>query len=149
MGYSVPAAIGACIAKPSNNIIAVAGDGGLQMNIQEIENISSMKLPIKIIVINNGGYGLMKQTIDTWLNSNYVGCDKKSGLSLPDFKRVFKAYGIDSTTIKNNSQIERVLNKILRLKKPILCEVMVNPNKHVIPKVKPGFPLHIMLDKVK
>jgi len=149
MGYSVPAAIGASIAERRKNIIAVTGDGAMQMNIQEIENISSMKLPIKIILINNDGYGLMRQTIDTWLKSNYVGCDKKSGLSLPDFKKVFKAYGIDSITIKNNSQIEKSLKKVLRLKKPILCEVMVHPNAHVIPKVKPGFPLHIMLDKVK
>ena len=148
MGYLVAASIGASIAEPKKNIIAIIGDGSMQMNIQEIENISSMKLPIKIILINNSGYGMMKQTIDTWLDSNYVGCDKGSGLTLPNFKKVFKAYGISSVSINYNKDIDKVLKKVINSKKSVLCEVKVDPSAKIIPKVKPGYPLHEMLTKI-
>ena len=59
----------------SQYVIAIIGDGSLSMNVQELENIKSLNLPIKIFVINNSGYGMIKQTIDTWMNSIYVGCD--------------------------------------------------------------------------
>ena len=77
----------------------------MQMNIQELENIKAHNLPIKIFVINNNGYGMIKQTINTWMKGRYVGCDLKSGLSLPDFKRVSNAYGIHSTEINNHNDL--------------------------------------------
>ena len=75
MGYSVHAAIGANLADPKSNVIAIIGDGSIQMNIQELQTIRDLNLQIKIFVINNDGYGLIKQTQDTWLKSNYVGVD--------------------------------------------------------------------------
>ena len=83
MGYSIAAAIGASLgSKINQNVIASIGDGSVQMNIQEIENIKNFNLPIKIFILDNSGYGMVKQTIDTWLSKNYVGCDKNSGLSI-------------------------------------------------------------------
>ena len=145
MGYSVAAAIGAYLGSPKNNIIAIIGDGAMQMNIQELENIKSLKLPIKIFLINNGGYGMVKQTIDTWLDSRYVGCDENSGLSLPDFQKVSKSYGIECTEINNHNDLKEKIEQTLNYKGPLLCDVKLDPNEKIIPKVKSGSPIHNML----
>mgnify|MGYP000064744911 CR=1 FL=1 len=136
MGYSVAAAIGAYFGSPKNNIIAIIGDGAMQMNIQELENIKSLKLPIKIFIINNSGYGMIKQTIDTWLDSRYVGCDENSGLSLPDFQKVSKSYGIESLEINNHNDLKEKIEHTLNYKGPIVCDVKLDPNQKIIPKVK-------------
>ena len=145
MGYSVAAAIGASLGSPKNNIIAIIGDGSMQMNIQELENIKSLKLPIKIFLINNKGYGMVKQTIDTWLDGNYVGCDENSGLSLPNFQNVSKAYGINCLEINNHNDLKEKIEKTLSSKGPILCDVRLDSNEKIIPKAKAGSPLHKML----
>ena len=115
------------------------------MNIQEIENIKNFNLPIKIFIINNQGYGMVKQTIDTWLNKNYVGCDKKSGLSMPNFVNVFNSYGIKSVRINQNKDLKKKLKSVLNHKGPIMCDIKINPDARIIPKLKPGYPLHDML----
>jgi acetolactate synthase-1/2/3 large subunit len=149
MGYSIAAAIGASLgSKKGQNVIASIGDGSVQMNIQEIENIKHFNLPIKIFILDNSGYGMVKLTIDTWLNKNYVGCDKNSGLSIPDFKKIFKAYGIKSVEILNNKDIDRKLKFIMNYKKPIMCNVKINKNASIEPKMKPGDPLHDMLPRL-
>ena len=146
MGYSIAAAIGAAVSLNSKKeIIAIIGDGSVQMNIQEIENIKNYNLPIKIFIIDNQGYGMVKQTIDTWLKKNYVGCDKSSGLSIPDFLKVFNSYGIKSIEIKNNDEFDKKIKQVLNFKGPIMCNIKVSPNARIIPKLKPGFPLHDML----
>jgi acetolactate synthase-1/2/3 large subunit len=149
MGYSIAAAIGAQFgSKKNQNVIASIGDGSVQMNIQEIENIKHFNLPIKIFILNNSGYGMVKQTIDTWLNKNYVGCDKKSGLSIPDFVKIFDAYGIKSIEICNNQDIDKKLKFIMNYPKAIMCNVRINKNARITPKMKPKDPLHDMLPKL-
>jgi len=145
MGYSVAAAIGACLGSPRNNIIAIIGDGAMQMNIQELENIKNLKLPIKMFLINNAGYGMVKQTIDTWLDSRYVGCDESSGLSLPNFQKVSKSYGIETVEINNHNDLKEKIEHTLNYKGPLLCDVKLDPNEKIIPKVKAGRPIHDML----
>lgn len=145
MGYSVAAAIGASLGSPKSNVIAIIGDGSMQMNIQELENIKSLKLPIKIFLINNRGYGMVKQTIDTWLDGKYVGCDEKSGLSLPNFQKVSNAYGIECCEIINHNDMKEKIKETLGKDTPILCEVKLDPNEKIIPKTKAGSPLHKML----
>ena len=145
MGYSVAAAIGAKLGSPKKNVIAIIGDGSMQMNIQELETIKSLKLPIKIFLINNKGYGMVKQTIDTWLDGKYVGCDEQSGLSLPDFQKVSKSYGIDAVEINNHNDLKEKLEYTLNYKGPILCDVKLDPNEKIAPKVKAGSPIHKML----
>ena len=115
------------------------------MNIQEIQNIKHYNLPIKIFILNNKGYGMVKQTIDTWLGGRYVGCDLKSDLSLPDYLSVFKSYGIKSVRLKNQKNLKKNIKKILDFKGPIMCEVLVDPNQRIEPKVKFGSPLNDML----
>ena len=148
MGYSIAASIGASLGSPKKKVIAIIGDGSVQMNIQEIENIKHLDLPIKIFIINNKGYGMVKQTIDTWLNKNYVGCDAKSGLSMPNFKKVFASYGIKTCEINNHSELSAKIKYVMNYKKPIMCDVKVDPGARIIPKLKPGSPLHDMLPRL-
>ena len=145
MGYSVAAAIGASMASKKSKVVAIIGDGSMQMNIQELENIKAHNLPIKIFVINNNGYGMIKQTINTWMKGRYVGCDLKSGLSLPDFKRVSNAYGIHSTEINNHNDLHEKIEYVLKFKGPIVCDVQLEHDQKIIPKVKSGSAIHVML----
>ena len=147
MGYSVPAAIGPALTT-KKNVIAIIGDGSMQMNIQEIENIKAHNLNIKIFLINNFGYGMVKQTIDTWLDGNYVGCDTSSGLSLPDFSKVFNSYGIKTLKINNHNEMHDIIDTCLNLSGPVMCEVIVNEKQRIIPKTKAGSPLYDMLPRL-
>ena len=149
MGYSVPASIGAFFANKKNNIIAIIGDGSMQMNIQELETIKHYNVNVKIFIINNQGYGLIKQTQDTWLNSKYSGVDKKSGLSLPNFISVAKAYKIKTMELKQNSNLKSKISEALKIKGPLIINVLVNPKARVKPKIEFGKPLHDMSPPLK
>jgi acetolactate synthase-1/2/3 large subunit len=91
---------------------------------------------------------MVKQTIDTWLSKNYVGCDKNSGLSIPNFLNIFKAYGIKSVEIKNNKEIDKKLKYVMSYKGPIMCNVKINPNARIVPKIKAGDPLEDMIPRL-
>ena len=142
MGYSMPATIGAYLANKSKNIICTIGDGSMQMNIQELATIAHFNFPVKIFVINNGGYGLIKQTQDMWLNSRRVGVDENSGLGMPDLKRISEAYKIETVEISNHNDLDEKLDYVLKSKKPILCDVIVDENQKVIPKLEFGRAIH-------
>jgi acetolactate synthase-1/2/3 large subunit len=142
MGYSMPATIGAYLADKSKNIICTIGDGSMQMNIQELATIAHFKLPVKIFVLNNNGYGLIKLTQDMWLGSRRVGVDKSSGLAMPDIIKISKAYDIETVKINNHKEINKKIDYVLKSKRPILCEVMINENQKVIPKLEFGRPIH-------
>lgn len=146
MGYSMPATIGAYMAKDKNskNVICTIGDGSMAMNVQELATIKHFNLPIKIFVIDNGGYGLIKQTQDTWLNSRRVGVDPKSGLAIPDYIKIAKAYGLQTFKIRNNSEVKKITNKVLNSKKPALCIVLVSDKQIVSPKLLSGKSLENM-----
>ena len=138
MGYSMPALVGAHFADKNKRIICTIGDGSMQMNIQELETISYFNIPAKIFVLNNNGYGLIKQTQDTWLNSNYVGVNKESGLGMPNLKKIAEAYDIETCIIKNNKEIEKKIKYVLSRKKPIYCEVKIPETQRVLPKLESG-----------
>ena len=142
MGYSMPATIGAYLADKSKNIICTIGDGSMQMNIQELATIAHFNFPVKIFVINNRGYGLIKQTQDVWLNSRRVGVDESSGLALPDLIKISKAYNVEAIEINNHNDLDEKLDYVLKSKKPILCEVKVSENQKVIPKLEFGRAIH-------
>lgn len=142
MGYSMPAVVGAFYADPKKNIICTIGDGSMQMNIQELETISHLKIPAKIFTLNNNGYGLIKQTQETWLNSVYVGVDKKSGLGMPNLIKIAKAYGIETCVIHNNREIEKKIKYVLTRKTPIYCEILISEKQRVIPKLEFGRAIH-------
>jgi acetolactate synthase-1/2/3 large subunit len=152
MGYSMPATVGAYLANKSKNIICTIGDGAMQMNIQELATIAYFNFPVKIFVISNGCYGLIKQTQDTWLNSRRVGVDETSGLAMPDLKEIAKAYKLETLEINNHNDLDKKLDYVLKSKKPILCNVKIDKDQKVIPKLEFGRPIHDLsprLDKVE
>jgi acetolactate synthase-1/2/3 large subunit len=142
MGYSMPATVGAYFANKNKRIICTIGDGSMQMNIQELQTIAHFKVPAKIFVINNNGYGLIKQTQDIWLGSRRVGVDETSGLSLPDFKEVAKSYKIEAIEINNHNELKEKIDYVLKVNHPILCDVKISSKQKVIPKLDSGKPIH-------
>ena len=125
MGYELPAAIGAYYAlrKP---VICVAGDGGIQLNIQELATIAGNKLPIRIIVVNNGGYSSIRGMQRAHFNGHYFGSNEESGLYLPDMCKIASAYGLETLQINHKSELEEKIEYVLKSKGPILCNVNVD-----------------------
>ena len=152
MGYSIAASVGAYFGAPKKKIYALIGDGSVPMNVQELETIKNYKINVVIIILNNQGYGLIKQTQETWLKSYYAGTDKGSGLSLPDNIKIASSYGIKSYILKNNNDVNKNIKKILKSKGPILVDVRIDPKARVKPKIEYGKPLHDMypyIDRLK
>lgn len=135
MGYDLPAAIGAYFSDPKKNIVLITGDGSIQMNIQELQTIVHHKIPVKIFLINNDGYLAIRITQNNFFNRLF-GTDKTNGVSFPDIQKISKAYGIPSTRIENQIDLEKKIKKVLSEKGPYLCEIMMPPNQELIPKIK-------------
>ena len=123
MGYDLPAAIGACLANSKKRIVCLAGDGSMQMNIQELQTIVYHDLPIKIFYLNNNGYISMKQTQNSFFNGRVVASDPKSGVGFPDIIKVVQAYGLKTEIIDNHDTMPERIKKTLETPGPVLCEV--------------------------
>ena len=152
MGYSLAASVGAYFGSKNKKVYALIGDGSVPMNVQELETIKNYNVNSVIIVLNNQGYGLIKQTQETWLKSVYAGTDKSSGLSLPNNVKIASSYGIKSFILKNNDDVKKNIKKILNSKGPILVDVLIDPKSRVKPKIEYGKPLENMypyIDKSK
>jgi len=134
MGYDLPAAIGAYFATQKKRIILITGDGSIQMNLQEFQTIVYHKIPVKIFLINNNGYLAIRITQTKFFKRLY-GTDEKTGVSFPDMQKIAKAYGIPSVRIQNQKNLLKKINKILNIKGPYLCEIMMSPNQELIPKL--------------
>ena len=141
MGYAFPAAIGASIALNKKKVICIDGDGSIQINIQELQTLASNKLPIKIIILNNDGYGIIKQFQELYLQERHEAVDSKKGVTNPNFSKVAKAYGINYSEIKKNSNINKTLKKTIRSKKAEFINVFIKPDQKIIPKLAFGSPL--------
>ena len=134
MGYDLPAAIGACLAR-NKPVILITGDGSIQMNIQELQTIAALRLPIKIFVLNNRGYLAIRLTQDTYFEKRHIGSDPGGGLSLPDLGKIVSAYGLPHTRLPNNAAVDASLRQILDTDGPIVCEVMMSPTQALYPKL--------------
>jgi acetolactate synthase-1/2/3 large subunit len=141
MGHAFPAALGASLANKKKRIICINGDGSIQINIQELQTMVANNLPVKLFIINNEGYGIIKQFQELYLNKRYEATISRKGVTNPNFKKISKAYGINYSEIKNNKQIDGVLNKILNSKKPEFVNVIIDPNQKIIPKLQFGKPI--------
>lgn len=134
MGYDLPAAIGACIAKGCEDCICITGDGSIQMNIQELQTIIFNKLPIKIFIINNNGYQSIRITQTNIFNKTFFGIGPESNdISFPDMEKIAYAYGYPYYKITSNSQMV-LLTEILSKKGYLMCEIFVNSNQFFEPK---------------
>lgn len=135
MGYDLPAAIGMCLAAGKKETICFAGDGSIMMNLQELQTIKHHNLPIKIFVINNDGYLSIKMTQNNFFEGRHCGDGRNSGVSLPDFVTVAKAFGIEAFKLTDPAQVDEAISRMLHASGPILCEVIVNPNYIFSPKL--------------
>lgn len=135
MGYDLPAAIGACFASNGRDVVCLAGDGSLQMNIQELQTVAHHRLPIKLFVLSNNGYISIRQTQDAFFNGRYAGCDAKSGVSFPDVTKLAYAYGIQSAVIDSNENIPESIAKVLAMPGPVICDVRLTPDYRFEPKL--------------
>ncbi|GHU12757.1 acetolactate synthase [Alphaproteobacteria bacterium] len=135
MGYDLPAAIGACIANGRKDVICIAGDGSIMMNLQELQTIKDNNLPIKIFVLNNGGYASIKQTQNNFFHGEYVGVGKDNGVGMPDFTKISEAFGIKSVKLSNPEAIEDTIKQVLSTEGSVLCEVVIDPDYIFIPKL--------------
>ena len=141
MGYAFPAALGVSFANKKKRVICIDGDGSIQINIQELQTMVTNNLPIKLFIINNDGYGIIKQFQELYLNKRYEASISNKGVTNPDFKKISNAYGINYTEIKNNKEIDKVLKKVLISKKPEFINVIIDPNQKIIPKLQFGKPI--------
>lgn len=135
MGFGVPSSIGACVARCGKMAITVVGDGGFQLNIQELQTIAHNHFPIKIFVINNDGYHAIRVTQENYFQNRYVGSTAGSGVSLPTLSRIANAYGIAYRQISSNCAVIDNLRSLLGNPEPEIIEVMVDPGKHLMPKL--------------
>jgi len=135
MGFGLPASIGACLASGKKRTVSIIGDGGLQHNIQELETIARLKLPLKLFILNNNGYASIRNTQKSHFKGHYVCCDPASGLTLPGISRIAKAYGIKYIRIKNHKNLKMLIKKALQTKGPVICEVMADPFLQTAPRL--------------
>ena len=135
MGYGLPAAIGACVADHSQDIVLVTGDGSIQMNIQELQTVVGHQLPIKIFVINNGGYHSIRQTQKNFFGEPLIGIGVDSGdLTFPSMEKLAWAYGFPYVSIHNNQEIGEKVEETLAIDGPVICEVFVTLDQNFEPK---------------
>ena len=135
MGYDLPAAIGACMADHSQDIILLTGDGSIQMNLQELQTIIHHQMPIKIFLINNGGYHSIRQTQKNFFGEPLVGIGADShDLSFPDMEKLAWAYGYPYVKACHNSQLGEAIVRTLSMEGPAICEVFVSTDQNFEPK---------------
>lgn len=141
MGYGLPAAIGAAI-DTDKLVVCIDGDGGFQMNIQELQTIKQYNLPVKIFIMNNSCYGIIKQFQDAYFGSRYIATDNQD-YTVPDFVAVANAYGIKAVEANKTNYIE-IIKLALNEKGSILVNVVIDREQKLIPKLEFGNPLEDM-----
>lgn len=136
MGYCLPGSIGACIANNRKPVVLITGEGGFQMNIQELQTIKQNQLPIHIFVINNEGYHSIRMTQNAFFsNRTHVGIGEESGdLSFPNLSRVAYAYGYPYYEAKNNNEYEEVIKEFLEYPSYAICQIFVTKTQVTSPK---------------
>jgi acetolactate synthase-1/2/3 large subunit len=134
MGYALPAAIGACLAGNAHRTICIDGDGSVQMNVQELETIRRLNLPIKLFVLSNDGYSSIRTSQQRWFG-RLSGADETSGLTLPDILKVAEAYGLPTSRVSNQEDLTAQVRAVLETHGPFVCEVLCIPDEARIPSV--------------
>jgi acetolactate synthase I/II/III large subunit len=135
MGYGLPAAIGASFARNKGEVMSLNCDGGMMMNLQELQTIVHHKLPIKILIFNNDGYLMIKHTQKNLFKGNYVATDRNSGVSCPDFSKVADAFQIVYYSIKTWEDFDNIVPKIQREDGPVICDIFMDPEQYFYPKL--------------
>lgn len=135
MGYGLPGAIGASFARDRGEVICLNCDGGMMMNLQEIQTMVHHELPIKLFIFNNDGYLMIKHTQTNLFAGRQVAVDRKSGVSCPDFSALAKAWGMPAYQIRTWDDVDTVLPEVQAAKGPLICEVFMDPHQLFLPKL--------------
>ena len=135
MGYAIPMAIAVSIANPGREVIAVDGDGGFMFNIQELETIHRLQLPIKFFVLNNDGYSSIRASQTAYFGKDVLGADKNTGLTIPDLSAVGQAFKLSTHIIKDQTDLRSEVKKVLAMPGPVLCDVNVLPDEVRAPRL--------------
>ncbi|HEX3848278.1 MAG TPA: thiamine pyrophosphate-binding protein [Steroidobacteraceae bacterium] len=136
MGYAIPMAIAVAIANPGREVIAVDGDGGFMFNIQELETIRRLALPIKFFVLNNEGYSSIRASQSAHFGKASIGADASTGLTIPDLSKVGAAFGLATHVIRDQSDLAAEVRKVLDMKGPVVCDVNVLPDEMRAPRLQ-------------
>jgi acetolactate synthase-1/2/3 large subunit len=136
MGFGLPYAIGSCLALGKRRTLLVNGDGAFQLNIQELETVHRLHLPIKMFILDNGGYGGIVNTQRNMFGGFLVGADSSSGFTLPDVCAVAKAYQIRTAEISTHGELEAGIAEVLDSSDPVLCRITVSRDHMTMPKVQ-------------
>ncbi|MGM0418217.1 MAG: biosynthetic-type acetolactate synthase large subunit [Thermodesulfobacteriota bacterium] len=142
MGYGFPAAIGAQAGRPGELVVDIAGDGSIQMNIQELATAVQYNLPVKIVILNNRFLGMVRQWQGLFYNKNYSGTDMTHA---PDFVKLAEAYGAKGFRAVKPSEVEETLRKGVEAEGPVIMEFVVDREENVYPMVPAGAPITKML----
>ena len=135
MGFGLPGAIGASFARDRGEVICLNCDGGMMMNLQELQTMVHHKLPIKLFVFNNDGYLMIKHTQKAMLKGRYAGTDAASGVSCPDFSKLATAFGLPAWTIRTWEDFDEVIPEVSAYDGPCVIEVFMHPEQWFFPKL--------------
>ena len=136
MGYAIPMAIAVSIANPGREVIAVDGDGGFMFNIQELETIHRLNLPIKFFVLNNDGYSSIRASQAAYFGKPSIGADKNTGLTIPNLSAVGQAFKLSTHVIADQTNLRAEVRKVLDTPGPVLCDVNVLPDEVRAPRLQ-------------
>ncbi len=134
MGFGLPAAIGAKVGRPEKQVIAFIGDGGFQMTIQELGTILHFGMAVKLVILNNGFLGMVRQWQDMFFSKRYASTE----LVNPDFVTIAKAYGIPAGTVSERKDLKKSLEEMLNAAGPYILEVKIDREANVLPMIEPG-----------
>ncbi len=136
MGYAIPMSIAVAVANPGRDVITVDGDGGFMFNIQELETIRRLQLPIKFFVLNNEGYSSIRASQKAYFGKAAIGADPNSGLTIPDLSKVAASYGLGAYVIRDQTDLRAEVRKVLDMPGPVVCDVKVLPDEVRAPRLQ-------------
>ncbi|MDA1330203.1 MAG: thiamine pyrophosphate-binding protein [Chloroflexi bacterium] len=134
MGWGLPAAVGACFGSGKKRTVCLAGEGGLLMTIQEMATIMHHRLPVKLFVLNNGGYLTIKQTQEHGFEGRIMGSNEETGISFPDFMKIAEAHRFKGIRLASHQDLKKRIEEVMNHEGPVLCEIMMDPNQIQGPK---------------
>jgi acetolactate synthase-1/2/3 large subunit len=146
MGFEVPAALGAQMARPNETVWSICGDGGFQMTMQELATIVDQRAPVKLAIMNNGFLGMIRQWQDLFYNHTYVSADLRVDLCQPDFVKLADAFGIKAIRVSEKAKVREAIDEAMAHPGPVLLEFMVEQEGNVWPMVPAGASLAETID---
>ena len=144
MGYGFPAAIGAQLGKPGKLVFDIAGDGSIQMNIQELSTAVTNNIPVKVIVLNNGYLGMVRQWQELFYNKRYAHTDLVA-TGNPDFMKIAEAYGAMGIRVTEKEEVEPAIRMAIKHNGPVFVDIIIDREENVFPMVPAGQAINRMI----